>query len=305
MSPDTLTSRADAPAPPTAAAADRPDPPDAFPAPAPVETPDPVEPGHTLTGDVRRHDGVRSVHLAAPHDIWVFLPPGYDDEPARRYPVLYLHDGQNLFDAATAYSREWQVDETAQRLIEEGVIEPLIIVGVSNAGPARIEEYTPTRDRKHRAGGGATRYGRMLVEELKPFVDRTYRTLPGPQHTGLGGSSLGGLLSIYLGLQYTGLFWRLAVLSPSVWWDDRFILRRARLLAHKSPARIWLSAGTAEGEGVVEGVAALRDVLVRKGWREGDDLAFHVNEGGRHDEATWAGEMEAVLRFLFPREGGA
>lgn len=276
---------------------DAPEPPAADPAPPTGD----AGAGHTLTGDVRIHAGFRSAHLPSLHDFWVFLPPGYDDEPHRRWPVLYLHDGQNLFDDATAFSREWQVDETAQRLIEEGAIEPLIIVGISNAGPARIEEYTPTRDRKHRAGGGATRYGRMLVEELKPFVDRTYRTLPDAAHTGLGGSSLGGLLTMYLGLQYTGTFWRLAVLSPSVWWDDRFILRRARLLAHKPPARIWLSAGTAEGPGVVEGAAALRDVLVAKGWREGEDLAFHLIEGGRHDEATWAAEMEAVLRFLYPR----
>ena len=293
MSPEILDHEPAVPEPPAALATDAaPSAADGGPADAVV---------HTLTGDVRAHEGFRSVHLPSLHDVWVFLPPGYDAEPERRYPVLYLHDGQNLFDDATAFSREWQVDETAQRLIEEGAIEPLVIVGVSNAGPARIDEYTPTRDRRHRAGGGATRYGRMLVEDLKPFIDRTYRTLPDPAHTGLGGSSLGGLVSMYLGLQYTGLFWRLAVLSPSVWWDDRFILRRARLLSHRSPARIWLSAGTAEGEGVVEGAAALRDVLVSKGWTEGEDLAFHVIEGGRHDEATWAAEMEAVLRFLYPR----
>ena len=267
------------------------------PAVVPAAEPDVV---HTLTGDVRRHAGFKSCHLDVEHDVLVYLPPGYDDEPKRRYPVLYLQDGQNLFDAAPAFSQEWQVDETAQRLIEAGEIEPLVIVGVSNAGPARIDEYTPTRDRKHRAGGGGSRYGRFLVEELKPFVDATYRTRPGAADTGLGGSSLGGLLTMYLALQYGGIFWRLAVLSPSVWWDERFIVRRARLLAHKTPARIWLSAGTAEGEGVVEGAAALRDVLVAKGWTEGRDLAFTVVEGGRHDEATWAAQMESVLRFLFP-----
>ena len=313
MSTETLAPQPDAPEPPAVADAAPAAPDDAAPDPgvapedAPEDAPEvaaaPPEVVHTVTGDVRTHEGFRSVHLPSLHDVWVFLPPGYDADRERRYPVLYLHDGQNLFDDATAFSREWQVDETAQRLIEEGAIEPLIIVGVSNAGPARIDEYTPTRDRKHRAGGGATRYGRMLVEELKPFIDRTYRTLPDPAHTGIGGSSLGGLLSMYLGLQYTGMFWRLAVLSPSVWWDDRFILRRTRLLAHKSPARIWLSAGTAEGEGVVEGAAALRDVLVAKGWTEGEDLAFHVIEGGRHDEATWAAEMESVLRFLYPPQG--
>ena len=263
--------------------------------------PVPDDGGHTLTGDVRRHEGFQSRHLDVPHDVLVYLPPGYDEAPTRRYPVLYLQDGQNLFDEATAFSREWQVDETAQRLIEAGEIAPLIIVGIANAGERRIDEYTPTRDRRHRAGGGASRYGRMLVEELKPFVDATYRTRPDPAHTGLGGSSLGGLLSMYLGLQYPGLFWRLAVLSPSVWWDDRFIVRRVRLLSYKPPLRIWLSVGTHEADGVVEAARALRDALVEKGWCEGDDLAFAVVEGARHEEAAWAGQVEPVLRYLFPR----
>jgi len=255
---------------------------------------------HTLTGDVRRHEGFQSRHLDVPHDVLVYLPPGYDDAPTRRYPVLYLQDGQNLFDEATAFSREWQVDETAQRLIEAGEIEPLIIVGVANAGERRLDEYTPTRDRRHRAGGGASRYGRMLVEELKPFVDGTYRTRPDAASTGLGGSSLGGLLTLYLGLQYSGMFWRLAVLSPSVWWDERFIVRRVRLLSFKPPLRIWLSVGTSEAEGVEDAARALRDALVEKGWREGEDLAFTVVDGARHEEAAWAGQVEPVLRFLFP-----
>jgi predicted alpha/beta superfamily hydrolase len=262
----------------------------------------PAEPVHTLTGDVRRHEGFRSCYLAAPHDVLVYLPPGYDREPHRRYPVLYLQDGQNLFDEATAFSHEWQVDETAERLIAAGEIAPVIIVGIANAGEGRMDEYTPTRDRRHHAGGGATRYGRMLVEELKPFVDATYRTLPDPAHTGLGGSSLGGLLSLFLGLQYPGLFWRLAVLSPSVWWDDRFIVRRVRLLSHRPPLRIWLSVGTDEAAGVVEAGEALRDALVAKGWREGEDLEFRVLEGARHEETAWAALMEPVLKYLFPVE---
>jgi predicted alpha/beta superfamily hydrolase len=277
---------------------------EAAPAPAAPPAPEAAE-VHTLTGDVRRHAGFQSCHLDVPHDVLVYLPPGYDDDPARRYPVLYLQDGQNLFDEATAFSREWQVDETAERLIQAGAIAPLIIVGIANAGERRLDEYTPTRDRRHRAGGGASRYGRMLVEELKPFVDATYRTRPDAASTGLGGSSLGGLLSLYLGLQYSGMFWRLAVLSPSVWWDDRFIVRRVRLLSFKPPMRIWLSVGTAEAEGVVDAACALRDALVERGWREGEDLAFTVAEGARHEEAAWAEQVEQVLRYLFPPDEGA
>ena len=108
------------------------------------------------------------------------------------------------------------------------------------------------------------------------------------------------MASLFLGLRYPGMFWRLAVISPSAWWDDRYLVRRIGALAHKPPQRIWLSVGTAEGEGVVEDAEAVRDALVAKGWREGDDLVFHRVEGGRHEEAAWAAIMEPVLRWLFP-----
>lgn len=264
--------------------------------------PDPTGAGtaHTLTGDIRVHEGVRSRYLSRAHDVLVCLPPGYDEDPERRYPVLYMHDGQNLFDDATAYTREWGVDETAQRLIEAGEIEPLIIVGISNAGELRLEEYTPTRDSSQPRGGGAERYGRMLIEELKPFVDATYRTLPGPADTGVGGSSLGGLVSLYLGLRYPSVFWKLAVISPSAWWNDGYAARRVRALSHKPPLRIWLSVGTDEAEHAVEDVEGVRDALLSRGWSEGADLHFEVVQGGRHEEAAWGSIVEPMLRWLFP-----
>lgn len=258
-------------------------------------------PPSTLTGDFRHHTGFRSRHLRNEHDLIVYLPPGYDSDPERRYPVLYLHDGQNLFDAATAFhGNEWQVDETAQRLITEGQIEPLIIVGIHNAGAYRIDEYTPTRDESHEAGGKAEQYGLMLVEELKPFIDATYRTRPTAASTGLGGSSLGGLVSLYLALRHPTVFHRLAILSPSVWWDDKFILRRIRASSARAPQRIWLSVGTGEGEGVAEAARRLRDALVKKGWVPGEDLQYVEVEDGRHEERAWAALVEPMLRFLFP-----
>lgn len=262
-------------------------------------TDDPNSP-HTLTGRFRFHAAFPSRYLRTAHDVIVYLPPGYDAQRECRYPVLYLQDGQNLFDAATSFSGEWHLDEIAESLIMSGVIEPLIIVGIYNAGAYRIEEYTPTRDRAKRAGGKAKLYGRFIVEELKPFIDREYRTLTDAANTGLGGSSLGGLVSLYLGLLYSGIFWKLAVLSPSVWWDNRFIVRRVRALATKPPTRVWLSSGTAEGEDVVEAARRVRDALVAKGWRLGDDLAYHEEEGARHEESAWAALVPDVLRFLFP-----
>jgi predicted alpha/beta superfamily hydrolase len=258
-------------------------------------------PEHTLTGDFRRHPRFRSRFLPTEHTLLVYRPPGYSDDPSRRFPVLYMHDGQNVFDRATsATGEEWSVDETAERLIEAGEIQPLIIVGVYNAGARRIDQYTPTRDARKRIGGKADAYARMLVNEIKPLIDRRYRTLRSASNTGLGGSSLGGLLTMHLGLRYHTVFNRLAVLSPSVWWDDRAIVREVQALRAKLPLRIWLDSGTAEGAEVTRDTRLLRDALVDKGWEVGRDLSYLEAEGGGHNERSWAKRVEGVLRFLFP-----
>ncbi|MEP7066077.1 MAG: alpha/beta hydrolase-fold protein [Gemmatimonadota bacterium] len=257
----------------------------------------------TLTGNFRMHEGVRSRYLTSEHDIIVYLPPGYDDVLERRYPVLYMQDGQNLFDDATSFSGEWHLDEAAELTIGAGLVEPLIIVGIYNAGAYRIDEYTPTRDSAKRAGGNADKYGRMLVEELKPFIDAEYRTLADARNTGIGGSSLGGLVSLYLALKYSGIFWNVAVLSPSVWWDNRFIVRRVRALHSAPPLRVWLSTGTAEGEGVVAGARRVRDALVSKGWTVGESLHYEEVDGAAHTEFAWAEIAPAMLHFLYPANG--
>lgn len=251
-------------------------------------------------GSFRLHRAFASRSIATTHDVIVYLPPGYDADASRRHPVLYMQDGQNLFDDATSYAGAWHLGETADALAWRGAIEPPIIVGIYNAGAYRIDEYTPTRDAARRAGGKALQYGRMLVDELKPFIDDTYRTRPDAPHTGLGGSSLGGLLSLYLGLLNPSVFGLLGVLSPSVWWDNRFIVRRVRALATKPPTRIWLSIGTAEGPGALDAARRVRDVLVVKGWREGRDLAYTEAAGAPHHEIAWAAQMDPMLRFLLP-----
>lgn len=255
---------------------------------------------HTLTGEFRTHERFRSRFLPHERTILVYLPPGYKARAARRYPVLYLQDGQNVFDKATSIGEEWRVDETAQALIEQGKIEPLIVVAIYNTGEHRIDEYAPTQVAEKGGGGRADDYGRMLVEELKPFIDRKYKTLPSAASTGLGGSSLGGLLTMHLGLKYPTVFNRLAVLSPSVWWDNKVIIREVQGLSAKLPLRIWLDAGTAEGPEVVADARALRDALVAKGWVPDHDLRYVEAEGGEHNEQSWGSRVGDVLGFLYP-----
>lgn len=255
---------------------------------------------HTLTGDVRYHEGFHSDYLEHDRTVAVYLPPGYDPDSVKRYPVLYLHDGQNVFDRATSIGDEWHVDENAEALIRSDQMEPIIIVAIYNTGEHRINEYATERPDKG-GGGKADEYAKMLVMELKPFIDSTYNTSPDAQSTAMGGSSLGGLLTMYLGLHFATAFGKLAVLSPSVWWDDRMILAEVAALPRKLALRIWLDAGTEEGPEVIADARALRDALVARGWVIGEDLAYLEAEGGRHDERSWAGRVTHVLEYLFPK----
>ena len=256
---------------------------------------------HTRTGEFRLHPGVPSRFLDNRRDVIVYLPPGYDREETRRYPVLYLHDGQNLFDRATSYAGvEWEVDETAERLIAAGLLEPLIIVGIYNTGETRIDEYTPSVDPRHKRGGKAALYGHFIVDELMGFVNRRYRTLLGPAATGIGGSSLGGLVSLFLGLKYPQIFGKLMIMSPSVWWDRGVMLHTAETIHAKSETRIWLDIGTREGKVTPGQVRTLKEILLARGWRLDDDLHYLEAKGGHHNEAAWARRIEPALRFLFP-----
>ena len=176
---------------------------------------------------LRRFRGFHSSFLPHDRDLSVWLPPVYGTELNRRFPVLYLHDGQNLFDPRTSYvpGRTWCAHHTADRLTREHLIEPIILVGINNTGHSRMEEYTPSKDWRY-GGGKGPLYARLLVHELKPLIDSEFRTRTGPADTGLAGSSLGGLISLSTGLDYPQIYGKLGVLSPSVWWNRREILTR-------------------------------------------------------------------------------
>ena len=245
------------------------------------------------SGQLRKHEKFRSRFLRNQRDLIVYTPPGYADQPARHFPVLYLHDGQNLFDGATSYipGQDWHVGQTADHCIQSGSVAPLLIVGMYNT-KARVREYTPTSVPKL-GGGRADRYAKFLVEEVKPFIDREYRTLSGAQHTGLGGSSLGGLVSLYVGFKHSRIFGKIAALSPSVWWNQHVIHRFAKTAIVEPRPRI------------VQEVEKFRDVLLEKGWKLGHDVHYERVEGAEHNEAAWAQRVGPFLQFLYPVREGA
>ncbi len=248
-----------------------------------------------LGPDVRMHAAVPSKFLSQPRDVIVWMPPGYQSEREKRYPVLYMHDGSNVYI-------EWRIDDTAKTLIASRQVEPMIIVLIPNGGGPedRYEDYTPTRPRNARSGGKADEYGRFVVEELKPLIDREYRTLPDAANTGLGGASLGGLVSLYLGLKYADLFGMLALVSPSVWWDDKVIVRKVYSLQSKPSSRIWLDVGKLETPHAVRDVKELRDALRHKGWKLDADLGYMEAADGKHDDVSFSRRADRMLKFLFP-----
>jgi predicted alpha/beta superfamily hydrolase len=233
-------------------------------------------------------------------EITIYLPAGYDEHPERRYPVLYLQDGQNLFDAERAYvpGNHWRVQEAADLAIGERTASPMIIVGVDHAGPGRIDEYTPVKDARHNGGGRADEYGRFLAEELKPAIDARFRTLADPANTAIGGSSLGGLVSLYLALKRRDVFGRAAVMSPSVWWAGRAVLKTVEEFDAEPPL-MWVDIGGREGAEALNDARALRDEIAKKGWND-ETFRYYEDRRGDHSERAWARRIRLVLEFLFP-----
>ena len=265
----------------------------------------------SLTGNIQHIKAFHSEVLSNDRDITVYLPPDYDTNTRRHYPVLYMHDGQNVFDGMTSFipNKEWRADESAEALIQAKLIEPLIIVGIDNGGMERANEFFPTRAKfdNNTAGGKADLYGKMLLTEVMPLINKTYRTKQGPENTGLCGSSFGGIVTMHLGLMHPEVFGKLGVVSPSVWWDDRVILKEVDGIKQKPHQKIWLDIGTKEADkdepentSTIENATALSDLLVKKGWKPGRDLAFFVDKDAHHNEDAWAHRMPMILLFLFP-----
>ena len=260
----------------------------------------------SATGDLRLHEFSSRIFRNT-RFLRVWLPPGYDDaeNAGRHYPVLYLNDGQNLFEPSTAFNGvEWQVDETAERLIREGVVPPMIFVGIDNTGKDRIREYMPHRSLHPmilRVQG--TRYPAFLFKEVFPYIARNYRVASGPENTGLGGSSLGALIALYTAAVRPGVIGRLLLESPSLWASNRQLIRQSRGVK-RWPERVFLATGTAEAgrrdkdQSVVDDVRELAAILGRAGL-DPTRLRLLVDDGATHNEAAWARRFPEALTFLF------
>jgi predicted alpha/beta superfamily hydrolase len=252
-------------------------------------------PPHTRTGDFVDFPMFPSTVLRNARAVSVFLPPSYKTDAARRYPVLYAQDGQNVFDARTSFiGKEWELDETLARLWKQKAVPEIIVVGIANTAD-RMKEYSP--------GPSGDGYIRFLTMELKPFIDNRFRTMRGPENAAMLGSSLGALISLWAAVTRPDVFGQAAGLSISLPYGGPLL---DRLTASGHPkVRVYMDMGTAElgpGDRSARLVTEFRDAAKRleaAGYTSGHDLAATVIEGGIHNEASWAARVETPLRFLF------
>jgi predicted alpha/beta superfamily hydrolase len=227
--------------------------------------------------------------------VLVALPPSYREDRARRYPVVYMQDGQNLFDPTTSYAGDWRLSDTLTTLAADGV--EAIVVAIANAGKRRIYEYAPFTDPRH-GGGGGDRYVGFVSETLKRMIDRDFRTEADPESTAIAGSSMGGLISLFAAYRRPDVFGSVAALSPSLWFAGRAMLRYLEAMRHHLHPKVYLDIGLHEPTHAVADVRSLRDRLLAAGHRDGDTLHYVEDESGGHDEETWGRRFSRALPFL-------
>jgi predicted alpha/beta superfamily hydrolase len=243
-----------------------------------------------------------SAILGNTRGVWVYLPPSYAENTDEAFPVLYMHDGQNLFDPAASYSGVvWQIDTAMNAGAADGSIAEAIVVGVENTAN-RIAEYTPVVDPTVDAGGAlGPEYVRMLIEELKPKIDATYRTLPDRDHTTMMGSSLGGLITSYAGVERSDVYGAVGALSPSTWWDNDWLLGEVATVPSRSTraARVYVDSGdSGPSNDDVTDTAKLAASYQGVGYVQGTTLDYWVQSGGQHNETYWAQRAPKALAFV-------
>ncbi len=219
----------------------------------------------------------------------VLLPRNYDNERLR-FPVLYMQDGQNLFDAETAAFGDWKIPATMQKM---ALKKQVIIVGIDNGGDTRADEYAPFN--RGNNGGQAEAFGQFIVETVKPFIDREYRTYPQRETTGVGGSSLGGLFAFYAGLRFADVFGIVAVLSPAIWFNPK-VLQLTQQTSTKS--RFYVVASKTEMRGMDETLQRVYFALKDNGWTD-TQIQVVIKDRGRHSEQFWGREFRKVMEWCF------
>lgn len=228
--------------------------------------------------------------------IWIYLPDDYTTSN-KKYSVIYMHDAQNLFDDATSFSGEWGVDETLNKLAKDG-IEDAIVVGIENGGESRLNEYSPWKNQKY-GGGEGNKYVDFLAKTLKPYIDKHYRTKSQATHTGLIGSSMGGLITLYAGVKYPQKFGKLGVFSPSIWFAENDLLYFIRKNTRKlSNLRFYFVAGKNEYEDMVSDIEGMADYLKKEGVKP-ENLKIKIDDYGTHSESYWRGEFDKAYEWLF------
>jgi predicted alpha/beta superfamily hydrolase len=243
----------------------------------------------SVVGTLKVLPGVWSPQLDNGRDILVYLPPSYE-HTNRRYPVVYMHDAQNLFDHATSYAGdEWEVDETMETLSGEGL--EAIVVGLPHGGAQRLQEYNPFA--YFRDGRGEA-YLHFIADTLKPVIDRDFRTLPGREQTGLLGSSMGGLISLYGFFSLPQVFGFTGVMSPALWIAGGAIYNYVQNHDYV-PGKIYLDNGTRESS-----ARKMNAVRIDKGYGPDENLLYVVEDEAEHNEAAWARRLPDALRFLLP-----
>ncbi|MCA8829645.1 alpha/beta hydrolase-fold protein [Hymenobacter pini] len=235
--------------------------------------------------------------LGRTRKVWIYLPNDYAAASTKRYPVLYLHDGQNVFDTCTSFSGEWSVDETLSQLQQQGIdATGSIVVAIDNGGSDRLNEYSPWNNAQY-GGGQGDQYVDFLVQTLKPYIDQNYRTLTGREFTGIAGSSMGGLISTYAALKYPLVFSKVGVFSPAFWFADKPLFQYLRQHPANPATRFYFVSGTQESQTMVPLMQAMRDSLA-KGGVPTANLSFNAKADGQHAEWFWKREFSAAYQWL-------
>lgn len=251
---------------------------------------------HSYKGNLEILPSFTSKILDNNRALRVYLPPSYEENKDKRYPVLYMHDGQNLFDAETAFGGvEWQVDETSDQMMVSGEIEEVIIIGMDNTGGHRLREYTPSADPDY-GGGDGEKYLNFITTEVMPFINQKYRTLTGKENTLLMGSSLGGLISFYAGWEHADIFGRVGCVSSSFWWDNEFMIEKVISSKDMKSVKIYIDCG-GQKDGA-EQTNKMHQVLLGKGYEENKNLYYHFAADGKHSESSWSKRLHIPFRFL-------